>query len=57
MYYKKTTKGEKYKYMFVYHKQNARQHRNIRTDYKSFERLDQFKHFGKTYTNQCCIHE
>jgi len=33
--------------MFVSHEQNARQYRNIRTDYKSFERVDQFQHFGK----------
>jgi len=57
MYYKKATEGEKYMHMFVSHKQNARQYRNIKIDYKSFERVEQFKHFGKTYTNQYCIHE
>jgi hypothetical protein len=39
------------------HKQNARQYRNIKTDYKSFEKVEKFKDFGKTYTNQYCIHE
>lgn len=55
VYYKKNTEGEKY--MFVSHKQNARQYRNIKTDYKSFEMVKQFKHFGKTYTNQYPILE
>jgi hypothetical protein len=56
MYYKKKTiEGEKY--MFVSHKQNAQQYRNIKTDYKSFKRVEQFKHFVRTHTNQYCIHE
>jgi hypothetical protein len=43
--------------MFVSHKQNARQYCNTKTDYKSYERVEQFKHFGKTHANQYCVHE
>jgi hypothetical protein len=38
--------------MLLSRHQNAGQNRNIKTDYRSFENVAQFKYFGTTVTNQ-----
>jgi hypothetical protein len=37
--------------------QNAGQNHNIKTDNKSFERVEEFEYLGKTLTNRNSIHE
>jgi len=37
--------------------QNAGQRHRIQTDNSSFERVEEFKYFGTTLTNQNFIHE
>ena len=45
------------KYMVMYRDQNTRRSHNIKTDNSSFERMDEFKYFGTTLTNQNSIQE
>ena len=37
--------------------QNAKQSRNVKIDYSSFERAEQFKYLGTTLTNKNSIQE
>jgi hypothetical protein len=48
---------EKTKCMVMFRDQNAGQNHSIKIDNKSFERLEQFKYFGTTLTNQNFIPE
>jgi hypothetical protein len=45
------------KYMIMSRNQNREQNHNIKTDNKSFERVEQFKYLGKPLTNKNLIHE
>jgi hypothetical protein len=49
--------AEKTKYMVMSRDQNAGQDINIQIGNKSFETVEQFKHFGTTLTNQNFIRE
>jgi hypothetical protein len=49
--------AEKTKYSVMSRNQNAGQNHNIKTDKKSFERVEQFKYLGKTVKNQNSIQE
>jgi hypothetical protein len=49
--------GEKIKYMVMSGDQNAGQNHNIKLDYKSFERVEQFNYLGTTLTNRNSIQE
>jgi hypothetical protein len=49
--------AEKSKYMVMSRNQNAGQYHNIKTDDKSFERVDEFKYLGTTLTNRISIQE
>jgi len=37
--------------------QNAGRNHNIKTDNSSFQRVEEYKYFGKTFTNQNSIQE
>ena len=43
--------------MYVSGDQNAEQNHNIKLDNSSFERVQQFRYLGTTFTNQNSIHE
>jgi len=43
--------------MVMYKDKNAAQNNNIKTDNKSFERVEQFKYMGTALTNPNYIHE
>jgi hypothetical protein len=49
--------AEKTEYMVMSRNQNAGQNHNIKTDNKLFERVEQFKYFATTLTNQNSIQE
>jgi len=44
-------------YLVISRDQNAGQSRNTKTDNSSFKRVEQFKYFGTTLTNQNSIHK
>ena len=46
---------DKTKYMFMYRDQNSGRSQNMRTDNRSFERMEEFKYLGTTLTNQNSI--
>ena len=48
---------DKTKYMVMSRDQNAGQSHNMRTDNRSFERVEEFKYLGTTLTNQNSIQE
>jgi hypothetical protein len=48
--------AEKTKYMVMSREQNAGQNYKINIGNKSFKRVEYFKYFGTTLTNQNCIH-
>ena len=48
---------DKTKYMVMSRNQNAGRSQNMRTDNRSFERVEEFKYLGKTLTNQNSIQE
>ena len=47
----------KTKYMVKSRDQNAGRSHSMRTDNRSFERVEEFKYLGTTLTNQICIQE
>ena len=47
--------AEKIKYMVMSRDQNAGQNYNVKSDDKSFERVEEFKYLGTTLTNQNSI--
>jgi hypothetical protein len=49
--------ADKTKYMDMSRDQNVGQNHNIKTDNKSFERVEQFKYLGTTLMNRNSIHE
>jgi sorting nexin-29 len=49
--------AEKTKYMLMSRNQNAGQNHNMKTDSKSFERVEEFNYLGTTLTNRNSIHE
>jgi hypothetical protein len=49
--------ADKTMYMVMSRDQMARRSHNIKTDNSSFERVEQFKYFGKTFTHQISIQE
>ena len=49
--------AHKTKYMVMSRDQIAARSHNVRTDGRSFERLEQFKYLGTTLTNQTSIQE
>jgi hypothetical protein len=49
--------AEKIKYMLMSLKQNAGKYHNRKIGNKSFERVEHFKYFGRSLTNQNCIYE
>jgi hypothetical protein len=49
--------AEKTKYVVTSRNQNAGHNHNIKTDNKSFERVEEVKYLGATLTNQNSIHE
>ena len=49
--------ADKTKYMVMSHDQNAGQSHSTKTDNSSFERVEEFKYFGITLTNQNSITE
>jgi hypothetical protein len=49
--------AEKTKYMAMSYEQNAGKNHNIKVGNKSFERVEQFRYFGTTLTDQNFIHE
>ena len=44
--------ADKTKYMVMSHDQNAGQSHNMRTDNRSFERVEEFKNLGRILTNK-----
>jgi hypothetical protein len=44
-------------YMVIYGDQNARRSHNMKTDNRSFERVEEFKYYGTTLTHQNSIQE
>jgi hypothetical protein len=48
---------EKTKYMLVSRCQKAGQRQSIKIAYRSFEDVAKFKYWGKTLTDQNCVHE
>jgi hypothetical protein len=48
---------EKITYMVMSRNQNTGQNHNIKTDNKSFERVEEFKYLGTTLTNKNSINE
>jgi len=49
--------ADKTKCIFMSRDQNAGRSHNVKTDSKSFERVEKFKYFGTTVTNQNSIQE
>ena len=49
--------ADKTKHMVMSRDQNAGQSRNIKTDNKSLERVEDFKHLGTNLTNQSVLQE
>jgi hypothetical protein len=49
--------AEKTKYMVMFRNQNAGHNHNIKTDNRTFERVEEFKYLGATLTNRNSIHE
>jgi hypothetical protein len=49
--------GDKTKYMVMSRDQKAGRSHNIKTDYGSFERVEQFQYLGTTLTNQNYVEE
>jgi hypothetical protein len=49
--------ADKTKYMVMSRDQNARRSQNIKFDFKSFERVEDFKYLGTTLTNKNYIQE
>jgi len=49
--------ADKTKYMVMSRNQNAGQNHSVRTDNSTFERVEEFKYFGTTLTNQNSIPE
>ena len=49
--------ADKTKCVFMSRDQNAGRSHNVKTDSKSFERMEKFKYFGTTVTNQNSIQE
>jgi len=49
--------ADKSKYMVMSQDQNAGRSHSIKTDNSSFERVDEFQHFGTTLTNQNFLQE
>ena len=49
--------ADKIKYMVMSRDQNARRSHNIKIDNSSFERVEEFKYLGTTWTNQNSIQE
>ena len=49
--------ADKTKYMVMSREQNAGRSHNIKTDNRSFERVEEFKYLGTTLTNQSSIQE
>jgi hypothetical protein len=49
--------AEKTKYIVISQDQNAGQYHNIKTDNKSFERVEEFKYLGITLPNQNSMQE
>ena len=45
------------KYMVISRDQNARRSHNIKVDNSSFERVEEFRYFGITLTNQNSVQE
>jgi hypothetical protein len=49
--------AEKIRYMVMSRNQNAEQNHKIKTDSKSFERVEEFKYLGTNLTNRNSIHK
>jgi hypothetical protein len=49
--------AEETKYMVMSRDQNAARSHNIKNDYSSTERVEEFKYLGTTVTNHNCIRE
>jgi hypothetical protein len=49
--------ADKTKYLVMSRNQNAGQNHNVKSDNKSFERVQHFKNLGTAPTNQSFIHE
>jgi hypothetical protein len=49
--------ADKSKYTVISRDQNAGQNRNLKIGNKLFERMEQFKYFEKTFSDQNSIHE
>ena len=47
--------ADKTKSMVMSRDQNAGRSHNMKTDYRSFEMVEEFKYLGKTFTNQSSI--
>jgi hypothetical protein len=50
-------KADKTKYMVMYRDQNARRSHSMKIDNSSFERVEDLKYLGPTFTNQNSIQE